>query len=137
MSKLNPIDYVNKCYTPALFVVAKGDDFVRPHHGEMLFNKYAGDKNIIRVEGDHNSERPLFMLDSVAIFFYQILQCDKLPQLDETAINDDIFLLRLDQVLEDQARDHSNKVLLEQKLRNEDEEYKSAVIDSLQNMYEE
>lgn len=34
ISKLNPIDYVDKCFIPALFVVAKGDDFVRPHHGE-------------------------------------------------------------------------------------------------------
>ena len=34
ISKLNPIDFVSKCFIPALFVVAKGDDFVRPHHGE-------------------------------------------------------------------------------------------------------
>ena len=37
MDKLNPIDYVNKCFVPSLFVVAKGDDFVRPHHGEKLY----------------------------------------------------------------------------------------------------
>ena len=37
MNKLNPIEYVDKCYIPALFVVAKGDDFVRPHHGESLY----------------------------------------------------------------------------------------------------
>lgn len=36
MNKLNPIDYVSKCFIPSLFVVAKGDDFVRPHHGEKL-----------------------------------------------------------------------------------------------------
>jgi acetyl esterase/lipase len=34
MDKLNPIEYVDKCFSPALFIVAKGDDFVRPHHGE-------------------------------------------------------------------------------------------------------
>lgn len=34
IGKLNPIEYVSKCFIPALFVVAKGDDFVRPHHGE-------------------------------------------------------------------------------------------------------
>lgn len=32
INKLNPIDYVNKCYVPALFISAKGDDFVRPYH---------------------------------------------------------------------------------------------------------
>ncbi len=37
MDKLNPIDFVNKCFIPSLFVVAKGDDFVRPHHGEKLY----------------------------------------------------------------------------------------------------
>ena len=37
MNKLNPIDFVDKCFIPALFVVAKGDDFVRPHHGETLY----------------------------------------------------------------------------------------------------
>lgn len=58
ISKLNPIDFVDKCFIPVLFVVAKGDDFVRPHHGEQMCQKYSGDKNLIKVEGDHNSERP-------------------------------------------------------------------------------
>lgn len=38
-----------------------------------MYKLYAGDKNIIRVEGDHNSERPSFMNDSVAIFFHNTL----------------------------------------------------------------
>ena len=73
IEKLNPIDYVDKCYIPALFVIAKGDDFVRPHHGELMHSKYMGDKNLIRVEGDHNSDRPQFLMDSVAIFFHNVL----------------------------------------------------------------
>lgn len=84
---MNPINYVDKCFIPALFVVAKGDDFVRPYHGESMYDKYAGDKNIIKVEGDHNSERPYFMLDSVSIFFYTILQCEFLPQFDESTLD--------------------------------------------------
>lgn len=40
IEKHNPIDYVDKCFIPALFIVAKGDDFVRPHHGEWLHQKY-------------------------------------------------------------------------------------------------
>jgi hypothetical protein len=75
----NPEQYVGGCYVPALFVLAWGDDFVRPHHGEALYRAYAGDKNILYVEGDHNSERPAFCLDSVAIFFYNALICDQLP----------------------------------------------------------
>ena len=73
INKMNPIEYVSNCFIPALFVVAKGDDFVRPHHGELLYEKYAGDKNFIKVEGDHNSDRPRFMMDSVGIFFHNIL----------------------------------------------------------------
>jgi hypothetical protein len=37
MDKINPIDFVHKCFIPSLFVVAKGDDFVKPHHGERMY----------------------------------------------------------------------------------------------------
>lgn len=70
---LNPVDSVHKCYIPALFIAASGDDFIRPVHTETLFAQYAGDKNKIIVAGDHNSVRPQFMLDSVGIFFYNTL----------------------------------------------------------------
>ena len=73
IEKLNPIKFIPSCFIPALFIVAKGDDFVRPHHGEKMYQVYPGDKNIIRVEGDHNSVRPFFMMDSVAIFFHNVL----------------------------------------------------------------
>lgn len=65
-----------------------------------MFDKYVGDKNLIKVEGDHNSNRPTFMMDSVSIFFYNVLQCDKLPVLDESKLDDKNFLLKLDEVLE-------------------------------------
>jgi hypothetical protein len=51
---------------------------------------------LIRVEGDHNSERPTFMLDSVSIFFYTVLQCDKLPMIDESVLENNEYLLKLD-----------------------------------------
>lgn len=84
IEKLNPIQYIPQCFIPCLFIVAKGDDFVRPRHGEEMYLIYPGDKNIIKVEGDHNSARPYFMMDSVSIFFHQLLQCDKLPKYDES-----------------------------------------------------
>jgi hypothetical protein len=37
---------------------------------------YAGDKNLVLVEGDHNSPRPDFFLDSVGIFFHNTLLVD-------------------------------------------------------------
>jgi fermentation-respiration switch protein FrsA (DUF1100 family) len=81
INNLNPLDHVDKCFIPALFVAATGDTFIAPHHTQELYDKYAGDKTITFVEGDHNSMRPQYFLDSVAIFFYNTLMCDQLPQL--------------------------------------------------------
>jgi pimeloyl-ACP methyl ester carboxylesterase len=71
---LNPIDCADKCFIPALFIAGEEDDFIPPSHSEKIHNLYAGDKNIIIVEGNHNSLRPRFMLDSVSIFLVHCLQ---------------------------------------------------------------
>jgi alpha-beta hydrolase superfamily lysophospholipase len=55
IEKLAPINHVDKCFIPALFITANDDDFVQPHHTVKLHDKYAGDKNLLRVDGDHNS----------------------------------------------------------------------------------
>lgn len=73
---LKPIDHVSKCFIPALFATGTEDDFIKPHHTDELHAKYAGDKNIIKFEGDHNSPRPEFFFDSVSIFFSNTLQVD-------------------------------------------------------------
>nr|DAD23770.1 TPA_asm: hypothetical protein HUJ06_025233 [Nelumbo nucifera] len=62
-----------KTYIPALFGHAAEDVFIQPHHSEIIFKSYAGDKNIIKFDGDHNSPRPQFYYDSVSIFFYNVL----------------------------------------------------------------
>lgn len=79
LKHLNPIDYVGRCFIPAYFAAATGDNFIRPSHTEALHSKYAGDKSLVKIEGDHNTPRPQFFLDSVAIFFYNTLQCENLP----------------------------------------------------------
>jgi alpha/beta superfamily hydrolase len=71
---LAPIEHADKCFIPALFVAAEGDEFVPPHHSQRIYQKYAGDKNIIIVEGDHNSARPRFLFDSASIFLVHVLQ---------------------------------------------------------------
>ena len=75
---LAPKNHVKNCYIPALFAVAYGDDFILPHHSDELFKDYAGDKNIVKFDGDHNSPRPDFFHSSVTIFFYNTLQCEYL-----------------------------------------------------------
>ena len=61
-------------FIPALFVAADGDNFVSMNHSKLIHDKYGGDKNIIIVDGDHNSPRPRFLYDSVAIFLTTTLQ---------------------------------------------------------------
>ena len=43
-----------------------------------MYEAYAGDKNIIKFEGDHNSNRPAFFFDSAVIFLTNTLQLDAL-----------------------------------------------------------
>merc|ERR1711977_245702 len=77
---LAPINHVTNSFIPALFAAAYNDSFIRPHHAKDLHEAYAGDKNFVMVEGDHNSARSKFFMDSVAIFFFNTLQCDQLPR---------------------------------------------------------
>ncbi|KAJ8562638.1 hypothetical protein K7X08_031090 [Anisodus acutangulus] len=72
--KLNCLQVAPKTYIPALFGHAKDDKFVQPHHSDLIYKSYAGDKNIIKFDGDHNSARPQFYYDSVSIFFYNVLR---------------------------------------------------------------
>jgi hypothetical protein len=80
INDLNPIDHVGQCFIPALFAAGNEDNFILPTHTQNLYEKYAGDKNLVMVDGDHNSPRPQFFLDSVGIFFYNTLQCSQLPE---------------------------------------------------------
>ncbi|GFP94137.1 uncharacterized protein yqkd, partial [Phtheirospermum japonicum] len=68
-----------KTFIPALFGHAKDDKFIQPRHSDSIFKSYAGDKNIIKFEGDHNSSRPQFYYDSVSIFFYNVLRPPRPP----------------------------------------------------------
>ncbi|XP_039033777.1 uncharacterized protein LOC120169725 isoform X2 [Hibiscus syriacus] len=74
IADLNTIKVAKSCFVPALFGLAIGDDFIRPHHSDRIFEAYMGDKNIIKFEGDHNSPRPQFYFDSINIFFHNVLQ---------------------------------------------------------------
>ncbi|RHY24372.1 hypothetical protein DYB25_009117 [Aphanomyces astaci] len=44
---------------------------------------YAGDKNVIKVKGDHNSPRPQYLLDSAGIFLQTVLHMDLAWQLHD------------------------------------------------------
>jgi pimeloyl-ACP methyl ester carboxylesterase len=87
---LSPIAHADRCYIPALFIAAEGDNFVPPHHSKRLYEKYAGDKNLILVDGDHNSLRPRFMQDSVTIFLHNVLQVGRLSTSSTATLSADV-----------------------------------------------
>ena len=80
INELNPIDSVDKCFIPAMFAAGKNDTFILPQHSEELYQKYAGEKSIKYIDCDHNDPRPDFYMHSVAIFFYNVLYCEILPE---------------------------------------------------------
>ena len=82
INDIEPKVYAERCFIPALFCHGLNDTFVNVHHCKDLFEVYAGDKNVTYVEGDHNSGRPDFFLDSVAIFFYNTLHVENLKELN-------------------------------------------------------
>ncbi|KAK9935807.1 hypothetical protein M0R45_012683 [Rubus argutus] len=70
---LNCLQVAPKTFIPALFGHAKDDKFIQTSHSDLIYKSFAGDKNIIYFDGDHNSSRPQFYYDSVSIFFYNVL----------------------------------------------------------------
>ncbi|CDW72798.1 UNKNOWN [Stylonychia lemnae] len=78
--ELNPIDHVDTCFIPALFLAGDQDDFVAPQHSKDIYEKYEGDKKLITFEGGHNGVRPDHVLQQVAEFFYLTMQCDAVQQ---------------------------------------------------------
>ncbi|KAK9733071.1 hypothetical protein RND81_04G041700 [Saponaria officinalis] len=82
---LNCRQVAGKTLVPVLFAHATGDKFIQPHHSDIIFKLYAGEKkNIIKFDGDHNSPRPQFYYDSISIFFYNTL---KPPQVSSVFSN--------------------------------------------------
>ncbi|KAG0450202.1 hypothetical protein HPP92_027044 [Vanilla planifolia] len=77
--RLNVVQYAPKTFIPALFGHASEDVFIQPHHSDLIYKSYAGDRNIIKFDGDHNSPRPQFFYDSVSIFFYNVLHPPQIP----------------------------------------------------------
>ncbi len=75
--KVRPIDTASTCFCPALFGTAHDDILVRPHHSRKIVDAYAGDKNLVSFEGDHNDHRPGFFADSAIIFFRQALMIEE------------------------------------------------------------
>ncbi|TVU08143.1 hypothetical protein EJB05_41532 [Eragrostis curvula] len=84
---LNVVQFAPKTFIPALFGHASNDMFIQPHHTDRIHQAYAGDKNLIKFEGDHNSARPQFYYDSVSIFFYNVLHPPQFPSVSSNKLD--------------------------------------------------
>ena len=83
LDEIEPKKYAERCFIPALFCHAKNDNFVNMHHCKDLSDVYAGDKNVVYVDGNHNSPRPRYFRDSAAIFFFNTLQCERIKEISD------------------------------------------------------
>ena len=83
LDDIEPKEYAVKCFIPALFCHAKNDTFVNEHHCKDLYDVYAGEKNVMYVEGNHNSSRPSYFKDSASIFFFNTLQVERIKEISD------------------------------------------------------
>ena len=74
ISKLNPIEKVEKTYQPALFIHAINDELINVEHSINLFNNYGGPKSLKCCDtGGHNSKRPKIVKNEIGDFFKKYL----------------------------------------------------------------
>jgi pimeloyl-ACP methyl ester carboxylesterase len=83
---LVPLQRAPLARSPVLFVVAKEDDFVLPHHTYRLYGAWGGDdKTLVTVGGAHNSLRPSKFLAYAADFLAERLSTKQQRPASTTA----------------------------------------------------
>ena len=70
---LDVLRTVGTSHCPALFAHGADDDFIRPAHSRALHDAYAGEKEFLIFDGDHNSPRPTPFFDATLTFFARAL----------------------------------------------------------------
>ena len=108
LDEIEPIKYAEKCFIPALFCHANGDNFVKVHHCKELYEVYPGDKNVVYVDGDHNTSRPRFFRDSASIFFYNTLQVAYIKEMSDN-YDGFKFMIKSDNEVDKEVRVQSGK----------------------------
>lgn len=79
IDQLAPEQHVGNSFIPALFIHGEADDFIAPHHTKTLFEAYNGDKELEIVDGDHNSQRALHVIQKAVMFFCRAFRCNLAP----------------------------------------------------------
>ncbi|CAE7306257.1 mdn1 [Symbiodinium natans] len=85
--------HARKCFMPALFIAARGDDFITPWHAEELCQAYHGEKEFYLTEGDHHSSRSVVCRQKATLFLCRAFHAPRLDALLElhTAGLSDLF----------------------------------------------
>jgi fermentation-respiration switch protein FrsA (DUF1100 family) len=74
---LVPVEHAKRCSVPAIFLHARRDSFISPGHSQQLYDAYRGDdKELLSVDGDHNSERNEQVVHRVLCFFRRTMRLD-------------------------------------------------------------
>ena len=81
---IETIEFAKKCFVPAFFCHGKDDTFVNFHHCKDLYSAYPGEKNILLVDGDHNSLRPNKLNENASEFFYNALKCKYIKEINDS-----------------------------------------------------
>lgn len=67
---LCPVDFVELCYAPVLFVAANNDRYVSKKQSDELAVKYSGLAEILRVEGEHYDPRDALAYSKAVDFLH-------------------------------------------------------------------
>ena len=116
INDIEPKIFAERCFIPALFCHGLNDTFVNVHHCKDLYNVYAGDKNVTYVEGDHNSMRPNYFLDSVAIFFHNVLHVENLKEFNNDEKIGDINNINPNK--EEENKNENNNIIINNNSNN-------------------
>uniref|UniRef100_A0A7S0EDW7 Serine aminopeptidase S33 domain-containing protein n=1 Tax=Hanusia phi TaxID=3032 RepID=A0A7S0EDW7_9CRYP len=63
----------SRCRMPALFAHAKDDQLIPASHSKLLMEAYAGEKELLELDGDHNSARESEFLKKVSSYLVRNL----------------------------------------------------------------
>ncbi|KAH7648540.1 hypothetical protein FG379_000565 [Cryptosporidium bovis] len=100
-----PLKSVSNGRVPALFISGISDTLVNSNHSKTLHDNYGGEKMLMIIPGNHNSERPKFVKASIVIFFYTIFKCFNSTKSSislQTFINTDLSLIFNNEMFQDE-----------------------------------
>ena len=122
ISKLNPIDKVEKTYQPAIFIHAINDELINVEHSINLCNKYGGPKSLKCCDkGGHNSRRPKIVIKEIGEFFKKYL-CGKDAETEDQ---------QTDKLIKNFIKNNENNIM------NEKHNYDNNIDDNEENEEEE